>query len=86
MKKLLFALIASSLVTACAPHKVATSLVSAPFKIVGGTVDALTTSQKEADLKRGRAMRKQEERDRKEAKKAEKYAKKERKKQKDNWN
>jgi hypothetical protein len=39
----------------------ATSIIKAPFEVVGKTADVLTTSQSEADEKRGRAMRKQEE-------------------------
>jgi hypothetical protein len=54
-----------------------TTVVKAPFQIVGGTVDALTTSQKEADLKRGRAIRKAEELEAKDQKKADKEARRE---------
>jgi hypothetical protein len=37
-------------------------VVTAPVKVVSRTADVLTTSQSEADEKRGRALRKQEER------------------------
>ncbi len=37
------------------------SIVTAPIKIAGKAVDLATTSQSEADEKRGREMRKQEE-------------------------
>lgn len=37
-------------------------VVTAPVKVVSKTADVLTTSQSEADEKRGRALRKQEER------------------------
>lgn len=50
----------------------ATTVVTAPFKVVSKGVDLMTTSQDEADLKRGREMRKQEERERKERRRAEK--------------
>lgn len=50
----------------------ATTIVTAPFKVVGKAIDLATTSQDEADRNRGRAMRKQEERERKERKRAEK--------------
>jgi hypothetical protein len=50
----------------------AKTVVTAPFKVVGKGVDLMTTSQDEADLKRGREMRKQEERERKERRRAEK--------------
>jgi hypothetical protein len=39
----------------------AASIVKAPFEVVGKAADVMTTSQSEADEKRGRAMRKQEE-------------------------
>ncbi len=86
MKKLALALLPALTLSACVqPHKIAASVVTAPFKVVGGTVDMLTTSQKEADLKRGRALRKQEEREKKYAKKAKKQAKKDAKKNADDW-
>jgi hypothetical protein len=50
------------------------TVVKAPFQIAGAAVDAVTTTQKESDLKRGRAARKQEERDAKDQKKADKEA------------
>ena len=37
-------------------------VVTAPVKVVSKTADVMTTSQSEADEKRGRALRKQEER------------------------
>ena len=42
--------------------RTAADIVTAPVKVVGGAVDAVTTSQSEADEKRGRDIRKQEER------------------------
>lgn len=41
--------------------RAAVDVVTLPVKVASGTVDALTTSQSEADEKRGRAMRKHEE-------------------------
>ena len=41
--------------------KTAVDVVTLPVKVVGAGVDAVTTSQAEADRKRGRAMRKAEE-------------------------
>lgn len=38
-----------------------TSVAKAPFQVVGKTADVLTTSQSEADEKRGREIRKREE-------------------------
>ncbi len=39
----------------------ATAIVKAPFEVAGKAIDVATTSQSEADEKRGRALRKQEE-------------------------
>ena len=50
----------------------AIDVVTLPVKAVSAGVDAVTTSQKEADEKRGRAIRKHEECMGKEARKAEK--------------
>jgi predicted Holliday junction resolvase-like endonuclease len=49
----------------------AASIVTLPVKVVSKTADVLTTSQSEADEKRGRAIRKQEEREAKARRKAE---------------
>jgi predicted Holliday junction resolvase-like endonuclease len=54
--------------------QIAADVVTAPIKVASKTVDVLTTSQEEADRNRGRAMRKQEEREAKERKKEEKEA------------
>ncbi len=50
--------------------RVAAHVVTAPFKVAGAVIDATTTSQSEADEKRGRDMRKAEERQQKADKKA----------------
>lgn len=42
--------------------RTAADIVTAPVKVVGGAVDMVTTSQSEADEKRGRQLRKQDER------------------------
>ena len=49
--------------------KTALDVVTLPVKAAGAAVDKLTTSQAEADQKRGREIRKQEEREGKEARK-----------------
>jgi len=54
--------------------QVAADVVTAPFKVAGAVIDATTTSQSEADEKRGREMRKSEERQRRANKKAAKEA------------
>jgi predicted Holliday junction resolvase-like endonuclease len=55
----------------------AASIVTLPVKVVSKTADVLTTSQSEADEKRGRAIRKQEEREAKERRRAERDARRE---------
>jgi hypothetical protein len=52
--------------------KTAIDIVTLPVKAASAGIDAVTTSQKEADEKRGRAIRKHEECMGKEARKAEK--------------
>jgi hypothetical protein len=42
--------------------RLAADVVTAPVKVVSKTADVLTTSQSEGDEKRGRAVRKEEER------------------------
>lgn len=54
--------------------RTAVDVVTLPVKVASGTVDMLTTSQSEADEKRGREIRKQEEREGKARRKAEKEA------------
>ncbi len=50
----------------------AVAVVKAPFQIVGAGIDAVTTSQAEADRNRGRRERKAEEKAAKQAKRDEK--------------
>jgi len=52
--------------------RTAANIVTLPVRAVGAGVDAVTTSQEEADRNRGREIRKQEEREAKERKRAEK--------------
>ncbi|HEY0132177.1 MAG TPA: hypothetical protein VGB57_12320 [Allosphingosinicella sp.] len=47
--------------TACTVARTAVDVVSLPVKVVSAGVDAATTSQAEADQKRGRQIRRQEE-------------------------
>jgi hypothetical protein len=54
----------------------ATAIVKAPFQVVGKAADVMTTSQSEADEKRGRDLRKQEEALGKLARQRDKYARK----------
>lgn len=52
----------------------AVAVVKAPFQVAGAGVDAMTTSQEEADRNRGRAEREAEEKAAKAAKKAQRQA------------
>ncbi|MFL6753196.1 MAG: hypothetical protein ACJ8FL_08265 [Sphingomicrobium sp.] len=55
----LFALLVS--VAGCTVASTAVNVVTLPVRIVSAGVDAATTSQSEADAKRGRELRKQDE-------------------------
>lgn len=60
--KLVLILCAAALVSGCTTvAKTAVDVVTLPVKAVSAGVDAATTSQSEADEKRGREIRKQEE-------------------------
>ena len=58
--------------------RTAANIVTLPVRAVGAGVDAVTTSQEEADRNRGREIRKQEEREAKERRRAEKEARRNR--------
>lgn len=68
MPRILIALLAAFALSGCLA-KTALDIVTLPVKAAGAAVDKLTTSQSEADQKRGRAVRKQEEREGREARK-----------------
>jgi hypothetical protein len=55
---------------------VATAVITAPIKLGEVVYDTATESQEEADIKRGRALRKQEEAQKRAAKQAEKARRK----------
>jgi len=74
LRRCLAAALPALLLAGCVSTAVA--VVKAPFQIVGAGVDALTTSQEEADRNRGRELRKQEEAAEKARKKEEKARKK----------
>lgn len=64
MRKILFATALPLLLAGCIVADVAETavdVVSIPVKVVSAGVDAATTSQSEADQKRGRELRKAEE-------------------------
>ena len=54
--------LALPLLSACTLASTAVDVVTLPVKVVSSGVDAVTTSQSEADQKRGRQMRQAEER------------------------
>ena len=58
--------------------RTAADVVTMPVKAVGWTADKLTTSQSEADEKRGRALRKEDERRAKEEKRRQREERRER--------
>lgn len=61
MGRAIIAISALALLQGCLA-RTAVDVVTAPVKVVSKGVDAVTTSQSEADEKRGRAMRQREER------------------------
>jgi uncharacterized protein YceK len=64
MRNLVLVLAALPLLSGCVVGtvaKTAVDVVTLPVKVASAGVDAVTTSQKEADEKRGRALRKQDE-------------------------
>lgn len=61
MNKMFAALLLAPLLGGCAVGAVA-QVATAPFKVGAAAVDAVTTSQSEADEKRGRLLREREER------------------------
>ena len=67
-----FALVAAPVLCAALSGCIASTVVDVvtlPVRAVGAGVDALTTSQSEADEKRGRALRREQEREGKAARK-----------------
>jgi hypothetical protein len=79
MRKLVLILAALPLLCGCVVEtvaKTAVDVVTLPVKAVSAGVDAATTSQKEADEKRGRELRKQDEERGKQARLAEERCRK----------
>lgn len=68
MTRIALALLAAFTLSGCIA-KTALDIVTLPVKAAGAAVDGLTTSQSEADEKRGRELRKAEEREGKAARK-----------------
>lgn len=68
MVRIVFACLAAFALSGCIAST-ALDIVTLPVRAAGAAVDGLTTSQSEADEKRGRELRKQEERDGKAARK-----------------
>lgn len=61
MTKIVAIVIMFTLLSGCLA-RLATDVVTAPIKVASKSVDVLTTSQSESDEKRGRELRKKEER------------------------
>ena len=74
MRFLPIAILAAPLLLGGCLAKTALDVATAPVKIASKTVDLATTSQSEADEKRGREIRKAEEREGKARRKAEREA------------
>ncbi|GAA4023879.1 hypothetical protein GCM10022280_25830 [Sphingomonas swuensis] len=62
MRLILPALLLAPALAACSVASTAVDVVTLPVKVVSKGVDLATTSQSEADEKRGRAIREEEER------------------------
>ena len=75
MRFLLYAL--PLILTGCIA-RTAVDIVTLPVKVVSAGVDAATTSQSEADERRGRELREEEERAGREARRREREARRER--------
>jgi uncharacterized lipoprotein YajG len=71
-------LLASSLLLSGCIARTAIDIVTLPVKVVSAGVDAATTSQSEADERRGRELRQREERAGREARRREREARRER--------
>jgi hypothetical protein len=67
-------LIAAPLLTGGCLARTAVDIVTLPVRAVGAGVDAVTTSQAEADQRRGREIREAEEREGREARRRERQA------------
>lgn len=77
MRILLLALPLGLTLTGCIA-RTAVDIVTLPVKVVSAGVDAATTSQSEADERRGRELREAEERQGREARRREREAQRER--------
>lgn len=77
MRILLIALPLGLTLTGCIA-RTAVDIVTLPIKVVGAGVDAATTSQSEADERRGRELRQEEERQGREARRREREAQRQR--------
>lgn len=75
--RIILLLLAPVLLTGCLA-RTALDVVTLPVKVVGAGVDAVTTSQAEADQRRGRELREEEERQGREARRRERQERRER--------
>lgn len=75
--RIILLLVAPVLLTGCLA-RTAVDIVTLPVKAVGAGVDAVTTSQAEADQRRGRELREEEERLGREARRREREERRQR--------
>lgn len=76
--RIIFLLIPAALLLTGCIARTAANIVTLPVRTAGAGIDAVTTSQEEADRNRGREIRKQEEREARERRRAEKEARRDR--------
>ncbi|ARS27940.1 hypothetical protein [Sphingomonas sp. KC8] len=76
--RIMFLLVPAALLLTGCIARTAANIVTLPVRAAGAGIDAVTTSQEEADRNRGREIRKQEEREAKERRRAEKEARRNR--------
>ena len=77
MRRAILSLLLLPLLSGCVASAIASTavgIVTLPVKAAGAGIDAVTTSQSEADENRGRKLRKQEEKQRKEQERREREA------------
>ena len=76
--RIMFLLVPAALLLTGCIARTAANIVTLPVRAAGAGIDAVTTSQEEADRNRGREIRKQEEREAKERRRAQKEARRDR--------
>jgi len=82
--RLILMTVLSVLLSGCLA-RTAVDIVTLPVKAVSAGVDAVTTSQSEADQRRGREIREQEEREGREARRREREERRQQERDAENW-